>query len=159
MPCFTIPKQFYDTCLAHHKIVTSRSRNLSSCLCNLLTRLNNFNLRLRPIGLRPSCLTFGITSACPMFTIWWLTYLTRVGFPPTGIIDLARPHSTLSLNQLLDTFYIPASLFFRYRKFNLTFQMIIKNSRNFINGKRGCIRHLNISCPKNWISCLKELYL
>jgi len=32
-----------------------------------LTRLNHFNFRLRPVGLRTSCLTFGVTSAYPMF--------------------------------------------------------------------------------------------
>ena len=93
MPCFTTPKQFYDTCHAHHKMGTSRRGTLSSCLRKIISRLNHFNLRLRPAGLRPSCLTFGVTSACPMFTIWWLTYLARVGLSPTGIIDLARPHT------------------------------------------------------------------
>jgi len=57
------------------------------------SRLNHFNLRLRPAGLRPSCLTFGVTSACPMFAIWWLTYPARAGLSPAGIIDLARPHT------------------------------------------------------------------
>ncbi|MBT6576810.1 MAG: hypothetical protein HON51_11430 [Gammaproteobacteria bacterium] len=45
--------------------------------------------------MRPSSLTFGVTSACPMLAIWWLTYLTRAGMTPTGIIDLARPHTPL----------------------------------------------------------------
>ncbi len=61
--------------------------------CLNLTRLNHFNLRLRPTVLRTSYLTFGVTSACPMLAIWWLTYLTRVGITPTGIIDLARPYT------------------------------------------------------------------
>jgi len=52
-------------------------------------------LRLRPAGLRPSHLTFGVTSACPMLAIWWLTYLARAGISPAGIIDLARPHTPL----------------------------------------------------------------
>ena len=30
MPCFTTPKQFYDTCHSHHRIGTSRKGNLSS---------------------------------------------------------------------------------------------------------------------------------
>ncbi|WP_428357061.1 transposase [Methyloprofundus sp.] len=47
--------------------------------------------------MRPSCLTFGVTSACPMLTIWWLTYLARAGLSPAGIIDLARPHTPLVL--------------------------------------------------------------
>jgi hypothetical protein len=72
---------------------TSRRGTLSSCLRKIISRLNHFNLRLRPVGLRPSCLTFGVTSACPMFAIWWLTYLARVGLSPTGIIDLARTHT------------------------------------------------------------------
>mgnify|MGYP001048227403 FL=1 len=62
--------------------------------CLNLTRLNHFNLRLRPV-LRTSCLTFGVASACPMIAIWWLTYLTRVGNSPTGTIDLARPHTPI----------------------------------------------------------------
>ncbi len=32
MPCFTTPKQLCNTCLMHHKIVTSRRGTLSSCL-------------------------------------------------------------------------------------------------------------------------------
>ncbi len=63
--------------------------------CLNLTRLNHFSLRLRPAVLRTSCLTFGVASACSMVAIWWLTYLARVGFPPTGIIDLARPHTPI----------------------------------------------------------------
>jgi hypothetical protein len=31
----------------------------------ILTRLNHFNLRLRPIGLRPSYLIFGVTYRLP----------------------------------------------------------------------------------------------
>ncbi|MBT6419154.1 MAG: hypothetical protein HOK14_02230, partial [Gammaproteobacteria bacterium] len=50
-----------------------------------------------PAGLRPSRLTFGVTSACPMLAIWWLTYLARAGLSPAGIIDLARPHTLLVL--------------------------------------------------------------
>ena len=95
MPCFTTPKQLYDAGLSHHTIVVSRKGTLSPCLLRILTRLNHFNFRLRPAVLRTSCLTFGVTSACPMITIWWLTYLARVGFTPTGIIDLARPHTPL----------------------------------------------------------------
>jgi hypothetical protein len=30
-----------------------------------------------------------------MVAIWWLTNLARVGLSPTGIIDLARPHTPL----------------------------------------------------------------
>ncbi|MBT3812174.1 MAG: hypothetical protein HON51_07725 [Gammaproteobacteria bacterium] len=45
--------------------------------------------------MRPSHLTFGVTSACPMLAIWWLTYLARTGMTPAGIIDLARPHTPL----------------------------------------------------------------
>jgi len=93
MPCFTTPKQFYNTCHARHRMGTSRKGTLSSCLRKIISRLNHFNFRLRPAGLRPSCLTFGVTSACPMFTIWWLTYLARTGLSPAGIIDLARPHT------------------------------------------------------------------
>jgi len=77
----------------HHRMGTSRRGTLSSCLRKIISRLNHFNFRLRPTGLRPSCLTFGVTSACPMFAIWWLTYLARTGIPPAGIIDLARPHT------------------------------------------------------------------
>ena len=95
MPCFTTPKQFYDTCHARHRIGTSRKGTLSSCLRKTISRLNHFNLRLRPAGLRPSCSTFGVTFACPMLTIWWLTYLARAGLSPAGIIDLARPHTLL----------------------------------------------------------------
>ncbi len=58
-----------------------------------LTRLNHFNCRLRPVSLRPSCLTFGVTPAYPMFATRWLTYLAGAGFSPAGIFDLARPHS------------------------------------------------------------------
>jgi len=97
MPCFTTPKQLYDTCHARHRMGTSRRGTLSPCLRKIISRLNHFNLRLRPAGLRPSCLTFGVTSACPMFTIWWLTYLARAGLSPAGIIDLARPHTPLIL--------------------------------------------------------------
>ncbi|MBT5221764.1 MAG: hypothetical protein HOM15_02865, partial [Gammaproteobacteria bacterium] len=46
--------------------------------------------------MRPSRLTFGVTSACPMLTIWWLTYLARAGLSPAGIIDLARTHTPLA---------------------------------------------------------------
>jgi len=95
MPCFTTPKQFYNTCQSRYRIGTSKRGTLSSCLGKIISRLNHFSLRLRPASLRPSCLTFGVTSACPMFTIWWLTYLTRVGLPPAGIIDLARPHTPI----------------------------------------------------------------
>jgi len=95
MPCFTTPKQLYDTCHPRHRIGTSRRGTLSSCLRKIISRLNHFNFRLRPVGSRPSCLTFGVTSACPMFTIWWLTYLARAGLSPAGIIDLARPHTPL----------------------------------------------------------------
>ena len=95
MPCFTTPKQLYETCLSRHRMGTSRRGTLSSCLRKIISRLNHFNFRLRPAGLRPSCLTFGVTSACPMFTIWWLTYLARAGLSPAGIIDLARPHTPI----------------------------------------------------------------
>ena len=95
MPCFTTPKQLDDTCHAHHKMVASRRGNLSPCLCKILTRLNRFSCRLRPVALRPSCLTFGVTSACPMLAIRWLTCLAGAGVPPAGIIDLARPHSPI----------------------------------------------------------------
>ena len=87
----------------HHKIVASRRGTLSPYLLKILTRLNHFNLRLRPIGLRPSCLTFGVTSACPIFAIRWLTYLAGTGFPPAGIIDLARPHTPNLLTPNLGT--------------------------------------------------------
>ena len=93
MPCFSTPKQFYTTCQSRYRIGTSRKGTLSSCLRKIISRLNHFNFRLRPIGLRPSCLTFGVTSACPMFATWWLTYLARAGLSPAGIIDLARPHT------------------------------------------------------------------
>ena len=103
MPCFTTPKQFYDTCHARHRMGTSRRGTLSSCLRKIISRLNHFNFRLRPAGLCPSCLTFGVTSACPMFTIWWLTYLARTGLPPAGIFDLARPHTPWFLLIMLRT--------------------------------------------------------
>ena len=77
----------------HHRMGTSKKGTLSSCLRKIISRLNHFNFRLRPAGLRPSCLTFGVTPACPMVTIWWLTYLARAGLSPAGIIDLARPHT------------------------------------------------------------------
>jgi len=32
-------------------------------------------------------------SACPMFTTRWLIYLAGAGLAPSGIIDLARPHT------------------------------------------------------------------
>ena len=95
MPCFPTPKQLNNTCQSHYRIVASKRGTPSPCSFRILTRLNHFNLRLRPIGLRPSCLTFGVTSACPMFAIRWLTYLAGTGFPPAGIIDLARPHTPL----------------------------------------------------------------
>ncbi len=97
MPCFTTPKQLYDTCHARHRMGASRRGTLSPCLCKILTRLNHFSLRLRPVALRPSCLTFGVTSACPMFATRWLTYLAGTGVSPAGIIDLARPHTPIIL--------------------------------------------------------------
>ena len=97
MPCFPTPKQLNNTCQSHYRIVASKRGTPSPCSFRILTRLNHFNLRLRPIGLRPSCLTFGVTSACPMFAIRWLTYLAGTGFPPAGIIDLARPHAPFHL--------------------------------------------------------------
>jgi len=60
-----------------------------------LTRLNHFSLRLRPVALRTSCLTFGVASACPMLATRWLTCLAGTGVSPAGIIDLARPHPPL----------------------------------------------------------------
>ena len=96
MPCFPTPKQLNNTCQSHYRIVASKRGTPSPCSFRILTRLNHFNLRLRPIGLRPSCLTFGVTSACPIFAIRWLTYLAGTGFPPAGIIDLARPHTPLT---------------------------------------------------------------
>jgi hypothetical protein len=93
MPCFTTPKQLYNTCHTRYRIWTSKWGTLSSCLHKIISRLNHFNFRLRPVGLRPSCLTFGVTSACPMFTIRWLTYLAGTGLTPVEIIDLARPHT------------------------------------------------------------------
>jgi len=95
MTCFTTPKQLYETCHTHHRMMTSRRGTLSPCLCRVLTSLNHFNFRLRPAALRPPCLTFGVTSACPMFATRWLTYLAGTGFSPAGIIDLARPHTPL----------------------------------------------------------------
>jgi len=62
MPCFTTPKQFYDTCHARHRMRASKRGTLSS----IISRLNHFNFRLRPVGLFPSCLTFEVTSAYPM---------------------------------------------------------------------------------------------
>ena len=41
----------------------------------------------------------GVTSACPMFAIRWLTYLAGAGFSPAGIIDLARPHTPFDFDQ------------------------------------------------------------
>ena len=61
--------------------------------CDNISRLNHFSLRLRPIVLRPPCLTFGVTSACPMLATRWLTNLTGAGIPPAGTNDLARPHT------------------------------------------------------------------
>ena len=61
----------------------------------LFTRLNHFSLRLRPVGLLASCLTFGITPAGPMLAIRWLACLAGVGLTPTGINDLARPHTPI----------------------------------------------------------------
>ncbi len=69
MPCFTTPKQLHNTCQSRHGMGTSRRGTLSSCLRKIISRLNHFNFRLRPAGLRPSCLTFRVTSACPMLTI------------------------------------------------------------------------------------------
>ena len=60
---------------------------------SVLTRLNHFSLRLRPAVLRTPCLTFGVSSACPMLATRWLTYLAGTGVSPDGIIDLARPHT------------------------------------------------------------------
>lgn len=94
MPCFTTPKQLYGSCLTYHRIEASRRGTLSPCLY-ILTRLNHFSLRLRPAALRPSCLTFGVTSACPMLATRWMAYLAGTGISPTGIIDLARPHTPL----------------------------------------------------------------
>ena len=62
-----------------------------------LTRLNHFSLRLRPVALRPPCLTFGVTAACPMFATRWLTCLAGTGVSPAGLIDLARPHTPFLL--------------------------------------------------------------
>jgi len=36
-----------------------------------------------------------------MLTIWWLTYLTREGLSPAGIIDLARPHTPWYCSMIL----------------------------------------------------------
>ena len=58
----------------------------------VLTRLNHFSLRLRPVVLIALCLTFGITPAGPGSSIQWLACLTGAGFTPAGICDLARPH-------------------------------------------------------------------
>ena len=105
MPCFTTPEQLYDACLSCHKMMASRRGTLSPCSCRILSRLNHFNFRLRPASLRTSCLTFGVTSACPMLAIRWLTYLAGTGFPPAGIIDLARPHTPLISLTPLISFY------------------------------------------------------
>ena len=57
------------------------------------SRLNYFSYCLRPAVLRASCLTFGVTPACPMVATQWLTNLAGTGFTPAGIIDLARPQT------------------------------------------------------------------
>ena len=67
MPCFTTPKQSYDSC---QNTSTSRMGTLSSCLRKIISRLNHFSFFNRPVDLRPSCLTLGVTFACPMLTIW-----------------------------------------------------------------------------------------
>jgi hypothetical protein len=87
----------YDTCLAHHKMGAARRGTLSFCLCKIFTRLNHFSLCLRPVSSRPSCLTFGVNSAYPMFTTRWLTYLAGAGLSLAGIIDLDWPHTPLIL--------------------------------------------------------------
>ena len=69
-----------------------------------LTRLNHFSFRLRPVALRTPCLTFRVTSTCPMLATRWLTYLAGTRFSPAGMIDLARPHSPLVFETLLLTF-------------------------------------------------------
>jgi hypothetical protein len=65
MPCFQTPKSFYHTCHSHHKMVASREGTLSPNSCMDLTRLNHFNIHLRPAVLRPSYLTFGVTYRLP----------------------------------------------------------------------------------------------
>ncbi len=59
---------------------------------SLLSRLNHFSFRLRPVVLIPLCLTFGIAPVGPEFSIRRLACLSGAGLPPAGIHDLARPH-------------------------------------------------------------------
>jgi hypothetical protein len=51
MPCFTTPKQLYNTCQSRYRMGTSKRGTLSSCLRKIISRLNHFNLT---------------------FTAWWL---------------------------------------------------------------------------------------
>ena len=95
MPCFATPEQLRTTCQAQYEMVASSRGTLSPCSCRIFTRLNHFSLRLRPVGLLASCLTFGITPAGPMLAIRWLACLAGVGLTPTGINDLARPHTPI----------------------------------------------------------------
>lgn len=97
MPCFTTPKQLDVTGHTQHRMWASRKGTLSPCLCGILTRLNHFSYCLRPVALRTPCLTFGITSACPVLATRWLTYLAGAGFSPAGIIVLARTHTPFTL--------------------------------------------------------------
>jgi len=62
---------------------------------------NHFSLRLWPVALRQPCLAFRVTSARPVFTIWWLTYLATAALTSAGIIDLARPHAPLICNVIM----------------------------------------------------------
>ena len=134
MPCFPTPKQLNNTCQSHYRIVASKRGTPSPCSFRILTRLNHFNLRLRPIGLRPSCLTFGVTSACPIFAIRWLTYLAGTGFPPAGIIDLARPHTPLVSKTLPIRVYIYLLiLFIKKQKMNPKIQF---KSLNKLSAKK-----------------------
>jgi len=79
--------------ITHHEIMASRRSTLSPYLCKIISRLDCFNFRLRPVSLHLSCLIFGVTSAYPIFAIRWLTYLAGMGLTPIGIFDLARPHT------------------------------------------------------------------
>ncbi len=78
---------------------------LSPCLRKIISRPDHFNLRLRPTGLHPWCLIFGVTAACPMVAIWWLAYLARAGLSPAGIIDLARHTPLVSRHPTITTGY------------------------------------------------------
>ena len=91
-----------------------------------LTRLNHFSFRLRPAALHPSCLTLGVTSACPMLATRWLTYLAGTGFSPTGIIDLARPHTPLISFKFLRNISINKFTIFKYSSYFLKINRHIK---------------------------------